>query len=464
MATSMASLFRQQNNLQKRLLTIQLTTQIAYQKAKLEETKKNDVQSQLDIIGLKIRLLKNNELGEPYHKYDIQADIKESEAQALRSKKTMYQIQQELKELLLSKKNSQTDSKTVSTNQNQPAESKGVVSDKVNLSPENDENIDNENPLFELAEQSLTSSVTTDETILVSDESQVEDVKSRIQTHQVQSPKRLLTININSALFDRHFISFIGQAGIQVRPHHLSNTKPAADTNVLFIVTQSESQPKPKVDLPSFAATVQKAADTCETGRFGEQRIFISHVWRKFQAEGNDFGLEETSFKQCLIEAHLAGHLKLSGVARFDNTDPSDVSESETTAGSKPFYFIRLTQPINDVAFHLKNYFEANTDDQKQTIKTLLTKAIRHDFLDQWPDDASLLGSAVLELDINSHRCAAVILTEQQGKKPFIVYCTVHTLGPYAEVINYGFDRRAYVRAKSAHDRAHKWLNAKEPS
>ena len=43
--------------------------------------------------------------------------------------------------------------------------------------------------------------------------------------------------------------------------------------------------PRPAFDLPSFAEHVKSAARDCPTGRFGDNKVFIAHVWKALQAD-----------------------------------------------------------------------------------------------------------------------------------------------------------------------------------
>jgi hypothetical protein len=95
-------------------------------------------------------------------------------------------------------------------------------------------------------------------------------------------------------------------------------------------------------DLPAFAATVEAAARTCPTGWFGDNKVFIHHVWKQLQAETHlpVHSLEE--FKQRLAEANHAGLLRLSRADLVQAMDPTDVRESETRYLDAVFHFIRL--------------------------------------------------------------------------------------------------------------------------
>jgi hypothetical protein len=89
-------------------------------------------------------------------------------------------------------------------------------------------------------------------------------------------------------------------------------------------------------DLPTFAERVLRAARTSATGRFGDDRVFISHVWR---AMG---GLDEQSFKNRLVEANQKRLLSLTRADMVELMDPTDVAASEIRHFGATFHFIAL--------------------------------------------------------------------------------------------------------------------------
>jgi hypothetical protein len=94
----------------------------------------------------------------------------------------------------------------------------------------------------------------------------------------------------------------------------------------------------PPDDLAAFAARVAAAARGARTGRFGDNKVFISHVYRAAAARE---ALDE--FKQRLVEAHRGGLLSLSRADLVEAMDPGDVAESETRYLDATFHFVRLT-------------------------------------------------------------------------------------------------------------------------
>ncbi|ADO71361.1 hypothetical protein [Stigmatella aurantiaca] len=90
--------------------------------------------------------------------------------------------------------------------------------------------------------------------------------------------------------------------------------------------------------LSSFAERVLHTARSATSGRFGEDRVFISHIWRAMQHPG----LDEQSFKNRLIEANQKRLLSLSRADMVELMDPADVAASETRYLGATFHFIAL--------------------------------------------------------------------------------------------------------------------------
>lgn len=96
------------------------------------------------------------------------------------------------------------------------------------------------------------------------------------------------------------------------------------------------------VDIQEFAELVNKLAKQCRTGKFGDHKVFISHVWREFQNESLNGRFTEEDFKQQLLEAFRQ---ELVGLARADliqAMDENDVRESEIRTDYSTFHFIRI--------------------------------------------------------------------------------------------------------------------------
>jgi Mn-dependent DtxR family transcriptional regulator len=109
--------------------------------------------------------------------------------------------------------------------------------------------------------------------------------------------------------------------------------------------TEPETEPKPPpylFDLVVFSSRVRRAAKNSQTGRFGDNEVFISHVYEKLQSDGEDFGLSLDEFKARLAEAHNKGLLRLSRADLAQALDQGDVMASETHYLTATFHFVRL--------------------------------------------------------------------------------------------------------------------------
>lgn len=102
---------------------------------------------------------------------------------------------------------------------------------------------------------------------------------------------------------------------------------------------------EPLFELPNddagFAKRVLEAARASKTGRFGHDKVFISHVLRQLTDEGarvNDAG----EFKERLVSVHRHRLLSLSRADLVEAMDPRDVAASETRYLNATFHFVRV--------------------------------------------------------------------------------------------------------------------------
>lgn len=95
-------------------------------------------------------------------------------------------------------------------------------------------------------------------------------------------------------------------------------------------------------DLADFAATVRSEARRCPTGRFGDNKVFISHVWRQLKDESRFRRLGLDGFKAKLVEANRADLLTLSRADLVQVMNPEDVRESEAVYLNASFHFILI--------------------------------------------------------------------------------------------------------------------------
>jgi hypothetical protein len=104
-------------------------------------------------------------------------------------------------------------------------------------------------------------------------------------------------------------------------------------------MTRAPAAPRDGEDgLRSFAENVLRTARTSSTGRFGDDRVFINHVWSAMK--GN--GMDERAFKRRLVEANQKRLLSLTRADMVELMDPSDVAASEVQHLGATFHFIAL--------------------------------------------------------------------------------------------------------------------------
>jgi hypothetical protein len=101
-----------------------------------------------------------------------------------------------------------------------------------------------------------------------------------------------------------------------------------------------EAQEPAAFELAGFARSVLESARRSPTGRYGEDRVLISHVWRQFQRDGTDVGLNEAGFKQRLLEANRARYVSLARADLAPLLDPKDVAESAVDYLSTTFHLV----------------------------------------------------------------------------------------------------------------------------
>lgn len=94
--------------------------------------------------------------------------------------------------------------------------------------------------------------------------------------------------------------------------------------------------------LKDFAAITLQAARACPTGRFGDYKVFINHVWERLKAEPRFAPLGLSGFKEKLLEAHRAQHLALARAEQVQKEDPADVQASEIVFYTARFHTILL--------------------------------------------------------------------------------------------------------------------------
>jgi hypothetical protein len=94
-------------------------------------------------------------------------------------------------------------------------------------------------------------------------------------------------------------------------------------------------------DLQSFAARVCELACNTGTGRYGDHKVFISHVWNRFCREHFGQRMTRDEFNRRLVEANREELLTLSRADLVSAMAPEDVQQSEIRLPHSSFHFIR---------------------------------------------------------------------------------------------------------------------------
>jgi hypothetical protein len=93
-------------------------------------------------------------------------------------------------------------------------------------------------------------------------------------------------------------------------------------------------------DLELFANTVRSEARKCPTGRFGDNKVFISHVWRQLQDEPRFKRLGFDGFKAKLVDANRARYLDLLPADLNQAFSNDDIEQAATVHLHSTYHFI----------------------------------------------------------------------------------------------------------------------------
>ncbi|HWE37532.1 MAG TPA: hypothetical protein VG406_13265 [Isosphaeraceae bacterium] len=104
----------------------------------------------------------------------------------------------------------------------------------------------------------------------------------------------------------------------------------------------AEEADRRPIDLAEFARRVVNAARGCESGRYGSEKVFISHVWRALHHDPATHGHDLDAFKRQLGEANRARLLDLARADLVEAMDRADVAESAMEYLGGTFHFIRV--------------------------------------------------------------------------------------------------------------------------
>jgi hypothetical protein len=100
---------------------------------------------------------------------------------------------------------------------------------------------------------------------------------------------------------------------------------------------------KPETASAGLAAFAEAALDSARKsrgGHFGEDRVFINHVWKRFRRVHPASGLDLESFKERLLEANRARLLSLARADMSPMLERKDVEASEIHYLTATFHFL----------------------------------------------------------------------------------------------------------------------------
>jgi hypothetical protein len=100
--------------------------------------------------------------------------------------------------------------------------------------------------------------------------------------------------------------------------------------------------PPPHSDLDAFARRVIAAARASRSGRFGEDKVFVSHVFQVLRADPQFAAMGLDGFKRRLADANNARLLDLSRANMVEAMDPGDVERSRISYLGAEFHFVRI--------------------------------------------------------------------------------------------------------------------------
>jgi hypothetical protein len=164
--------------------------------------------------------------------------------------------------------------------------------------------------------------------------------------NQKFNPKNVKTALFNRALGDGHIADF-KKAATRLLARAVAarrdDPKELRDAVVRSLIDREENGPtQPPLDLVSFAEQVKSVARECPTGRFGDSKVFIIHVWNAIQSDPTFRTMGLDTFKEQLAEANNARLLDLSRADLVQAMDPDDVRQSEVHYLNATFHFVRI--------------------------------------------------------------------------------------------------------------------------
>ena len=105
---------------------------------------------------------------------------------------------------------------------------------------------------------------------------------------------------------------------------------------------KAKAEAKPKASSGDKTKAVLEAANATQTGRLGDSKVFISHVWDTVQKQHPGMFKSREDFNKHLLEANRKRDMDLSRADMAYALNQDDVKGSELTHQNSSYHFIRL--------------------------------------------------------------------------------------------------------------------------
>ncbi|CAN5520116.1 hypothetical protein BH10PLA2_BH10PLA2_29680 [soil metagenome] len=173
-----------------------------------------------------------------------------------------------------------------------------------------------------------------------SDLSSLEELKEVVLSQRLKTPGRLT---------GKQLLKYVPRVLLNLGKDGLPALRDAALAGWAEAIAPDHQAPAvepSEPDLPSFAALVISAAHVCPSGWFGDNKVFINHVWRQLREQPTFKVLELAEFKRRLIEASKQRLLVLSRADLVQLMPAHDVDESTTADQHATYHFILVDRKV----------------------------------------------------------------------------------------------------------------------
>jgi hypothetical protein len=172
------------------------------------------------------------------------------------------------------------------------------------------------------------------------DLSSLEELKEVVLSQRLKTPERLTS---------KQLLKYVPRILLNTGKDGLPALREAALAGWAEAVAPNGRSPAStprELDLPAFTASVLAAASACPSGWFGDNKVFINHVWRQLRTHLAHKALELPEFKRLLLEASHQRLLVLSRADLVQLMPAQDVDESTTSDQHATFHFILLGRKL----------------------------------------------------------------------------------------------------------------------